>query len=87
MLLAIMSYFSVQLGRNTWEITYKCCKLFSMMTCYVRNVQSNKILKEIKKEQRDSVETMDQLYLKDNPTEISGIALGIYLAQWLQKWC
>lgn len=52
-----------------------------MMTCYVRNVQSNKILKEIKKEQRDSVETMDQIYLKDNPTEISGVALGIYLAQ------
>lgn len=58
-----------------------------MMTCYVRNVQSNKILKEIKKEQRDSVETMDQIYLKDNPTEISGIELRIYLAQWLQKWC
>jgi len=52
-----------------------------MMTCCVRHVQSNKILKEIKKEQRDSVETIDQIYLKDNPTEISGIALGIYLAQ------
>ena len=52
-----------------------------MITWSVRNVQSNKILKEIKKEQRDSVETMDRIYLKDNPTEISGIAVGIYLAQ------